>query len=107
MFIGQLTHWFIGLLVVSAQLLLLCYGVQEIGSLKRLTQLDVSDNKLERLPDTIGQLDSLTDLLLSDNQIDYLPDAVGLCPFVALNFLYFTTTTTWSYFNWPIIAKLF
>jgi len=68
---------------MSAELLLLLCRVKEIGSLKRLTQLDVSDNKLERLPDTIGQLDCLTDLLLSDNQIDYLPDALGLCPFVA------------------------
>jgi len=55
-----------------------CCWLKEIGSLKRLTQLDVSDNKLERLPDTIGQLDRLSDLHLSDNQIDYLPDTLGL-----------------------------
>jgi len=51
---------------------------QEIGALKRLMQLDVSENKLERLPDSIGQLSSLSDLHLSDNQIDYLPDTFGL-----------------------------
>ena len=58
--------------------------LKEIGALKKLTQLDVSDNKLERLPDTIGELDGLTDLLLSENQIDYLPDSFGLCAFAAV-----------------------
>jgi len=54
-----------------------CCQLKEIGALKKLTQLDVSENKLERLPDSIGQLDSLSDLYLSDNQIDYLPDTLG------------------------------
>jgi len=55
-----------------------CFWMKEIGALKKLTQLDVSENKLERLPDSIGQLASVSDLHLSDNQIDYLPDTLGL-----------------------------
>jgi len=58
-------------------LYMLCW-LKEIGALKQLMQLDVSENKLERLPDSIGQLDRLSDLHLSDNQIDYLPDSFGL-----------------------------
>ena len=51
--------------------------LQELGRLKRLTQLDVSENKLERLPEEIGGLVSLTDLLLSQNQLEFLPDGIG------------------------------
>jgi len=54
-----------------------CCQLKEVGTLKKLTQLDISENKVERLPDTIGQLHSLTDLHLSDNLIDYLPDSLG------------------------------
>ena len=50
---------------------------QEIGNLKRLTQLDVSENKLEVLPEEIGGLINLTDLHLSQNQIEILPDGIG------------------------------
>jgi len=54
--------------------------LQELGRLKRLTQLDVSENKLERLPEEIGGLVSLTDLLLSQNQLEFLPDGIGQWP---------------------------
>lgn len=44
--------------------------LQEIGKLKNLTCLDVSENRLEDLPDEISGLVSLTDLHLSQNMID-------------------------------------
>ena len=50
---------------------------QELGNLKRLTQMDVSENKLERLPDEISGLVHLTDLILSQNTIEFLPDGIG------------------------------
>ena len=54
------------------------YGCsQEIGNLKRLTQMDVSENKLERLPEEISGLVYLTDLILSQNTVEYLPDGIG------------------------------
>jgi len=56
-------------------------------------QLDVSENKLERLPDTVGELDHLTDLYLSDNQIDCLPDTFGPSTLVA-DFLSLTRSQT-------------
>ena len=52
--------------------------LQELGNLKRLTQLDVSENKLEFLPEEIGGLLNLTDLFLSQNQIEALPDGIGV-----------------------------
>lgn len=54
-----------------------CLLLQAIGRLSALTELDVSDNKLEHLPDEIGGLVSLTDLHLSVNHIDHLPDSIG------------------------------
>jgi len=53
------------------------YFVQEIGNLRRLAQLDLSENKLTKLPEEIGGLANLTDLLLSQNQLEYLPDSIG------------------------------
>ena len=58
--------------------------MQEIGNLKKLTQLDVSDNKLEMLPEELAGLLALTDLHLSQNQIEYLPDGIGGCSIVML-----------------------
>lgn len=49
----------------------------EIGQLKSLVCLDVSENHLEDLPDEIGGLQSLTDLHLSQNMIEKLPDGIG------------------------------
>uniref|UniRef100_A0A3B3T4T8 Leucine rich repeat containing 1 n=1 Tax=Paramormyrops kingsleyae TaxID=1676925 RepID=A0A3B3T4T8_9TELE len=49
----------------------------EMGSLRNLLCLDMSENKLEHLPEEIGSLVSLTDLLLSQNLIDVLPESIG------------------------------
>lgn len=45
--------------------------------MKSLLCLDVSENKMERLPDELGGLVSLTDLLVSQNLIDALPESIG------------------------------
>lgn len=45
--------------------------------MKKLTQLDLSENKIEYIPDEIGTLTNLTDLILSQNQIEQLPDTIG------------------------------
>lgn len=45
--------------------------------MRSLTCLDVSENKLERLPEEMGSLLSLTDLLVSQNLIDVLPEGIG------------------------------
>jgi Leucine-rich repeat (LRR) protein len=45
--------------------------------MKSLLCLDVSENKLEHLPEEIGGLVSLTDLLVSQNLIDALPEGIG------------------------------
>jgi len=69
---------------------------QEIGSLKLLGELDVSENKLEDLPEEIGDLDSLTDLHLSMNLLDRLPDTIGkstLCNCRAV------TVVQWKWFR--------
>ena len=50
---------------------------QAIGNLKNLTQLDVSENKLEQLPEEIAGLTRLTDCILSQNHIEYLPEGIG------------------------------
>ena len=50
---------------------------QTIGDLKLLNQLDVSENKLEDLPEEIGNLSNLTDLHLSINILERLPDTIG------------------------------
>jgi len=54
-----------------------CNAVQEIGQLKKLTELDVCENKLVRLPPELGGLKSITDLRLSDNRLEQLPDSIG------------------------------
>lgn len=45
--------------------------------MKSLLCLDVSENKMERLPEELGGLVSLTDLLVSQNLIDALPESIG------------------------------
>lgn len=45
--------------------------------MKSLLCLDVSENKIERLPEELGGLLSLTDLLVSQNLIDSLPESIG------------------------------
>ncbi|KAK2494885.1 hypothetical protein MC885_015915 [Smutsia gigantea] len=50
---------------------------QELGNLRRLVCLDVSENRLEWLPSALGGLVLLTDLLLSQNLLQRLPDGIG------------------------------
>ena len=45
--------------------------------MKSMLCLDVSENKMERLPEELGGLTSLTDLLVSQNLIDALPESIG------------------------------
>ncbi|XP_049633605.1 leucine-rich repeat-containing protein 1 [Suncus etruscus] len=49
----------------------------EIGNLKNLLCLDVSENRLERLPEEISGLTSLTDLIISQNLLEAIPDGIG------------------------------
>lgn len=51
--------------------------MQEIGQLTKLQILDLSENRLEELPDSIGGLELLTDLIVSVNNLHDLPD--GIC----------------------------
>ena len=51
---------------------------QALGNLKNLTQLDVSENKLEQLPEEIAGLTQLTDFILSQNHLEYLPEGLGM-----------------------------
>lgn len=39
--------------------------------------LDVSENKLEQLPNEVSGLVALTDLLLSQNLLECIPDGIG------------------------------
>lgn len=45
--------------------------------MKSLLCLDVSENKMEQLPEELGSLVSLNDLLVSQNLIDALPESIG------------------------------
>ena len=49
--------------------------------------MDVSENKLEDLPEEMGDLESLTDLHLSMNLLERLPDTVGKSLSVVLSLL--------------------
>nr|XP_013004399.1 leucine-rich repeat-containing protein 1 [Cavia porcellus] len=57
--------------------LCLADNCHEIGNLKNLLCLDVSENKLERLPEEISGLTSLTDLVISQNLLETIPDGIG------------------------------
>lgn len=45
--------------------------------MKSLLCVDVSENKIQRLPEELGDLLSLADLLVSQNLIDALPESIG------------------------------
>lgn len=60
-----------------------------MGGMRSLNCLDVSENKLEHLPEEMGNLISLTDLLVSQNLIDMLPESIGLC--LTAGFVYLCT----------------
>ena len=49
---------------------------EEVNALRKLACFDVSENKLEILPELYG-LEALTDLHLSQNLLEILPDSVG------------------------------
>lgn len=51
--------------------------VQELGNLRRLVCLDVSENRLEELPSELNGLLALTDLLLTQNLLEGIPDSIG------------------------------
>lgn len=53
--------------------------LQEVGNLRKLSILDISENQLETIPEEIGGLVSLTDLCLSQNRLEQLPDGIGRC----------------------------
>lgn len=50
---------------------------QEIGNLRKLTQIDVSENQLTYIPDEICGLQNLTDLCLSQNDLEDIPEGIG------------------------------
>lgn len=54
-----------------------CFRVQELGNLRRLVCLDVSENRLEELPSEVSGLLALTDLLLTQNMLEVVPDSIG------------------------------
>ena len=51
--------------------------LQELGNLRRLVCLDVSENRLEELPSEMCGLIALTDLLLTQNLLELVPDGIG------------------------------
>jgi len=51
--------------------------LQSVGKLVNLVCLDLSENKLESVPESIGSLACVTDLTLSHNFIEQLPDTLG------------------------------
>lgn len=54
-----------------------CVSLQELGNLRRLVCLDVSENRLEELPSELNGLLALTDLLLTQNLLEVVPDSIG------------------------------
>lgn len=52
--------------------------------MKNLLCLDVSENKLERLPEELACLLLLTDLLVSQNLIEALPEGMGPSSYILL-----------------------
>lgn len=45
--------------------------------MRRLVCLDVSENQLTELPSEVSGLIALTDLLLSQNHLEDVPDSIG------------------------------
>ena len=50
---------------------------ESIGELQELVSLDISENQLSSLPDRIGELQELRNLFLNQNQISSLPNTIG------------------------------
>jgi Leucine-rich repeat (LRR) protein len=53
--------------------------MQVIGNLQQLTFLDASKNYIESVADEIERCLSLTDLYLSNNRLQQLPESIGNC----------------------------
>ena len=51
--------------------------MQGISYLQHLRVLDLSENRLMELPETIGDLQHLTDLYVADNCLTFLPETLG------------------------------
>ena len=49
----------------------------EIGKLKNLTELNLSENQLTSIPKELGQLTNLTKIYLSSNQLTRIPKEIG------------------------------
>jgi len=49
---------------------------EDFGSLKNLTLLKMDSNHFISLPDSIGQLDKVTELLLFDNMLETVPPSL-------------------------------
>lgn len=63
--------------VAHCKTFLLCFCLKELGNLRRLVCLDVSENRLEELPSELNGLLALTDLLLTQNLLEIVPDSIG------------------------------
>jgi len=50
---------------------------ESIGNLCNLHYLDLSKNKLEKIPESIGNLCSLQELVLSKNKLKKIPESIG------------------------------
>ena len=53
------------------------FNIQEIGNLKKLRYFDITENTVDWIADEIGECHSMTDLHLSTNNIESLPE--NLC----------------------------
>ena len=56
---------------------LLSTGVQELGRLREMQFLELSENRLESLPAEMGYLTELQDCYLSENLLTELPETFG------------------------------
>ena len=65
-------NWDVSMLFLSV------VHVQGISHLQHLRVLDLSENRLLELPETIGDLQHLTDLYLADNCLTFLPETIGM-----------------------------
>ena len=64
-------------ILMYACVLLSCVLWQELGRLREMQFLELSENRLEVLPVEIGNLVELQDCYLSENMLTELPDTFG------------------------------